>query len=144
MTEHKFKINNSVLGIIAIVSIVLITYMAINSTVRSNVYTQNDIIGQAFVAEDFFDYSTISVIEEYTSIPACKLIIGMTTVYDESNLAVSLEQGASVTYKDIFLRVDSINDDGCKLRIDGIVEYVSIGQIQKVGSVYITVIDVVQ
>jgi hypothetical protein len=131
--EHNPKISNASLGIIAIFAIFLIVYFAIafkTNTVASA--TQDmDYTGQAsvFVAQDLM---------------FCKLIVGQTTVYDNTNLAVTLETGAATYYSGYSITVVSINKNGCVVDVSGTSDYLAIGQVQRLGSVYVTVKDVVQ
>jgi hypothetical protein len=133
--EHKpHKINNALLGVVAIFAIFLIVYFAIAFKANNlTTVTQNvDYTGQAsqvFVAQD---------------VMFCKLLVGQTTLYDDTTLAVTLETGGATYYSGYSVSVVSINKDGCVVDISGTSDYIAKGQIQRLGSLYITVKDVLQ
>ena len=130
--EHKPKINNALLGVLAIFAIFLIVYFAVAFKTNSVNRVQDvDYAGQAsvFVAQDLM---------------FCKLIVGQTTVYDDTNLAVTLETGAATYYSGYSVTVVSINENGCVVDVSGNSDYLAIGQVQRLGSLYVTVKDVVQ
>ncbi len=129
--EHKHdKINTPLIGIVAIFAIFLIVYMAIEF--RDGGLTQTDYAGQAsevFVAQD---------------VMFCKLLVGQTTIYDDTTLAVTLETGATTYYAGFSVSVVSINENGCVVDISGTSDYLALGQVQRLGSLYVTVKDVLQ
>lgn len=137
MVEHKIKINNSVLGIASILAVFLIVYFALNFTLGTSIDTSN-------TAADSSGYAAQAALSGDASASLCKIIVGMTTAYDDTTLAVTLEEGASATYASYTVSVVSINSNGCVVDIDGVSDYLAVGQIQKVGYLYVTVKDVVQ
>jgi hypothetical protein len=141
MASHKHKISNFTLAMVAILAIVLITYFAIIFTPGTAVDTSQ--ITTSSVNTDQSGYTTEAVLQEGTKATSCKLICGMTTLYDETTLAVTLGEGASTTYAGRTVSVSSINSNGCMIQVDYVKEYLALGQIQKVGTLYVTVTDVV-
>jgi len=139
MTGHKPKISNSVLGIISIFAIFLIVFIALNFTPTSSTTYDMDSI------DDRSGYVTQAVIQDDAtsmSVPICKMVIGLSTVYDSMVLGAMLEEGASATYFGKTVTVISMNADGCVVDVEGESEYLAVGQIQRVGYLYITVTDV--
>jgi hypothetical protein len=133
--EHKRKVNNSLLGIVAIFAIFLIVYFAMTFTPRISPGTSNQVADQS-------GYVAQSAVQESVGAALCKLVVGMTTIYDSTTLAVTLEEGASTAYAGRTVSVTSINSDGCVVKIDYVDDYLAVGQIQKVGTLYVTVTDV--
>jgi hypothetical protein len=72
------------------------------------------------------------------------LIVGKTTIYDETTLAASLSVGTPAYYSGYSVAVQEINSDGCLVDINGNTEYLAIGQVERVGPLYVTIKDVVQ
>jgi hypothetical protein len=132
MKEHKAKYSMddaTYLGITAIISIFIIVLIAINSSSGSQAYSDNNNVGK--VAEAFNkDFSM------------CKIIVGQTTSYDDNVMAVSLGTGDSTEYTGFAVSVASIDDKGCMIDVDGKTQYLVLGQIQKVGPLYVTVKDI--
>jgi len=141
--EHKLKFNNSLIAIASIFTIFLITYFAIivannriaNSVANANVLQGADSAGLA---------SGVIAQDAASSVASCKLIVGQTTLYDDTTLAVTLEAGSSTYYAGYSVSVTSVNDNGCVVDINGNSDYLAIGQIQRLGSLYVTVKDVVK
>jgi len=134
MVEHKpFKIDNALLGVAGIFAIFLIAYMAItfDSSVTSQ-STSTDVSGQAIQVLQ----TTQSLV---TKGPVCKLIVGQTTIYDGTTLAVSMRSGDSAYYSGYTVRIEDINVDGCVVNINGNRDYIAAGQIQRLGPLYVTV-----
>jgi len=132
MKEHEnkhTKVDNTILGITAIVSIFIIVLIVINSNSSPQAYT-NDNVGNAAVM--FKDSSM------------CNIIIGQTMSYDDNVMAVSLGTDESTQYTGYVVSVESIDDNGCTINIGGDEEYLALGQIQRVGSLYVTIKDIVR
>jgi hypothetical protein len=92
---------------------------------------QNDNIGMA---------SEIAVSEP--SVKLCKLIVSQTTVYDDTALATVLGVGEYSQYAGFTVAIHEINDKGCLVNINGVSDYIAAGQIQRVGSLFVTVKEV--
>lgn len=136
MDKHKPKISNLSLGILSIFAIFLIVFMALNFAPTSST-TYN--VDQAY---DRSGYATQAVLQE-TDLPLCKIVVGLSTVYDSNVLAITLEEGASTTYSGKTISVGQINADGCVIGVSDESDYLAKGQIQRLGYLYVTVIDVV-
>jgi len=149
-SEHKPKISNAVLGIVSIFAIFLIAYFAItfdrvDSTANNGNIQSVDSAGQAIQVLSAGDASTTANTQVTTSnVASCKIIVGQTTIYDDNTLAVSLETGSSTYYAGYSVTVNSINDNGCVVDISGTNDYLAIGQIERIGSLYVTVKDVLK
>jgi hypothetical protein len=139
--EHKPKFNNTLLGIASIFAIFLIVYFSVmygrtDSVLKTESVQGVDSAGQVSVAlSDMLPAQDISM---------CKLIVGQTTLYDDTTLAVSLESGSSTYYAGYSVSVFSINDNGCVVDVNGNADYLAVGQIQRLGSLYVTVKDIVK
>ncbi|MGV8171545.1 MAG: hypothetical protein ACP5OA_02520 [Candidatus Woesearchaeota archaeon] len=137
--EHKNSIDkNTIFGIAAILAIFFIVLITISLT--SNTTLNQDNIGQA----------TQIIYDEYSrgysagvDVALCKIIAGLTTVYDDATLAVTLDEGSSTTYAGEIITVKMINDNGCIVSVGETSDYLALGQIQRLGHVYVTVKDVV-
>jgi len=129
--EHKDKYvmsDAAILGLVAIISIFLIVYIAIHSTSISG----NDNAGQASKA----------VLESQSRTILCNILVSQTNAYDNTVMAVSLGAGESTYYRGYTVSVQAINDQGCILDVNGNNDYIALGQIEKLGQVYITVKDI--
>jgi len=138
--EHKNSIDkNTIFGIAAILAIFFIVLIAISLT--SNPTLNQDNMGQAtqIVYDEYSRGYTTGV-----DVALCKIIAGLTTVYDGATLAVTLEEGSSTTYAGEIITVKMINDNGCVVSVGETSEYLALGQIQRLGQVYVTVKDVVK
>lgn len=134
--EHQHKVNNALIGIASIFAIFLIVYFAImfrTNSVTSTLTAQN--VDSAGLASGVITTQDVS---------SCKLLVGQTTIYDINTLAVSLEAGSATYYAGYSVSVVSVNDNGCVVDINGNSDYLAIGQIQRLGSLYVTVKDVVR
>jgi len=133
--EHKpHKVNNAIVGVAAIFAIFLIVYLAVEFR-SSGVATPTQNAGYTGQA------SEVLVAQD---VMFCKLLVGQTTVYDDTTLAVTLETGAATYYSGYSVSVVSINKNGCVVDIGGTSDYLAIGQVQRLGSLYVTVKDVLQ
>jgi len=125
--------KNTLYAIGSIIAIFLIVYYAINFVPAQTVPSTNtDSLGYAVQTAAVDDAGAY-----------CKLILGLTTVYDNAVMTVSLEEGSSTTYAGDIISVGTINDNGCVVSVSGVSEYLAIGQIQRIGQVYVTVKEVV-
>jgi hypothetical protein len=139
MGEHKpFKINNALLGVVGIFAIFIILYLAITfSPVQQNSSlvqqsTSADLSGQA------------SAVLQNTQSSVCNLIVGQTTIYDDTTLATSLKSGESTYYSGYIVSVEDINSDGCVVNINNNKDYIAVGQIQRLGPLYVTVKGIIE
>lgn len=122
--------------VVAIVAIIIITAIAVNSN-SGNYVTSNNYDNSGLVS------GIITTSEDVTS-SLCKIVVNTNTVHDGSELITSLEVGAYVTYDVYRISIANINSNGCNVAIDGSDEYIAVGQIQKIGPVYVTVQEVLQ
>jgi hypothetical protein len=138
------KISNSVLGIVAIFAIFLIVWAVFKDVNRGNqnVLSNSDNSGQASEASVQEALAEIQYTESQNT-ETCKVIVGQTTLYDENTFAASLKVGVSAYYAGNTISVEEINTNGCVVNINGDVEYLAVGQIQRVGTAYVTVREVV-
>ena len=144
-SEHP-KVSNSLLGIIAIFAIFLIVWFAFKDINRNTQAAisggANNLVGgatDASVAQALAQTQSSDVLNA----DICKIVVGQTTIYDETTFASSLEVGASAYYAGNTIKIQKINADGCLIDVNGDVEYLAVGQVQRVGTVYVTVKDVV-
>jgi len=137
--EHKPKISNAVLAIVSIFAIFLISYFAV--TYRANTDMTSIMPVQtgdsAGLATGVLDTQAVS-----SDVALCKLIIGQTTINDENTMAISLEVGGATYYSGNSISVTAINDNGCQVDVNGNSDYLAIGQIERLGAVYVTVTDI--
>jgi hypothetical protein len=141
--EHKSnKVNNALLGVIAIFAIFLLVYFAVSSKVNAANTVTN--VGQDIVTQNADYAGQVSQVLVEQDVMSCKLLVGQTTLYDDNTLAVSLEASSSTYYSGNVITVVSVNENGCVIDISGNSDYLAIGQIQRLGSLYVTVKDVVQ
>jgi hypothetical protein len=146
MVEHKVKISNSVLGIAAIIAIFLIVYVTVGFTPKLTIlsasYNSNPTSDQSgyaaeAIAEDYGEYADTS------STLSCNILLGLNADYDYNAMSVTLESESSITYAGNTISVGFVNDDGCMVIVGETSEYLALGQIQRVGPVYVTVRDIV-
>jgi hypothetical protein len=138
MKEPKpHKLNNVLLSIIAILAIFFIVWVTTYSTTRGHVVQSNDnLIGQATQA--------VSDNSNDLHLSFCKLIVRETAIYDGTVLTTSLSVGESVYYSGHTISIKEITNDVCVVGVDESFDYIALGQIQKLNSVYITVKDIVK
>jgi hypothetical protein len=135
--NHNPKINNSLLAIIAIFAIFFILWITIKDTNRmSSVAPTENLAGQAL------QVAVADSAEQNNAI--CKIIVGQTTIYDTTTLAVSLDAGQSTYYTGYAVTVTQINNNGCTIDINGNTDYIAVGQVQRIGPLYVTVKEVLQ
>jgi len=148
MVEHKHKVNNSLLAILAIFAIFFIAWITtkdnilqVNVATTASSASTNDVAGQAT------DAVLTQAVQDNTPISnsaMCKLIVGQTTIYDRSTLAINLESGASTYYAGYTVSVQDVNSNGCVVGINGNSDFIAVGQIQRIGALYVTVKEVLQ
>ena len=134
------KTNNVIIGIVAIVSILLIVWLTADRIHSNNIaQANNNYAGQA---TQVLLNANNNANGASTTVPTCKIIVGKTTVYDDTNLAISLDSSGSTYYAGHTIAVKDINANGCVVSVDKESDYLAVGQIQQIGFVYITVKDV--
>jgi hypothetical protein len=141
----KPRISNAVFGVISIFAIFFIVWLSLNGTARNNAVnteSNSDSIGQAAQAL-YGDSSDTSSLEQDIA-PICKVIVGKTTSYDGTILATSLSADESTYYSGYTVGIKEINNEGCVVDINGNSDYLAIGQIQKIGPLYVTVTDILK
>jgi len=129
------KVNNYLIAAVGIVAIVVIVYLAVlgssytpaSSSINQN---SNDAAGQASLVA--------------APVRACRFIAAPTTIYDSQSLSVSLEKGASTYYSGNTVTVEDITDYGCIINVGGERDFLAVGQLQKLGPMYITVKEVLR
>jgi len=134
-SKNKSKVNTPLISVIAILAIVLIVWIAIdtnNAFIRSsssegNKY--NQLSGQV----------TAVINEDIQDTALCKLIISQNEAYDNTEIITGLQTGLSTYYSGQNIEITTINSDGCTININGNSDYIVIGQIQKIGQLYVTV-----
>jgi hypothetical protein len=144
MAEHK--VNNYLLGVVAVFAIFFIMWITLKDVDMKYRAASDDIIGTDAVGQAAdavlteAQASTASI--QDTSV--CKLIVGQTTIYDSTTLAANLNIGGSTYYSGYNIVVKNINSNGCVISVGGNADYIAVGQIEKLGSVYVTVKEVLQ
>jgi hypothetical protein len=134
MKDHKTKFSMddaTILGMTAIVSIFLIVLIVISSGSVQSKAVSKDTSGQAS-----------DVLLNSADTGSCKLIIAQTTSYDNNVMAITLHQSEIAYYKGHMIKLIDVNDAGCVASVDGSSDYVALGQIQKIGLLYLTVKDI--
>ena len=129
-----FKNNNALLGIAAIIAIVFIVWIAVNN----NAETNNSNTSTNALSDNSGKASAV-IVENIQDTALCRLIVGQSEVYDNTNLVTGLQKDSSTYYSGHNILVTNINSDGCQINIDGNTDYIAVGQIQKIGSLYVTV-----
>jgi hypothetical protein len=133
MSENTHqKVNNTLLGITAILAILLIVLFTVNGSKQGTLRTDTGMAIEIALSE----------VNSETNVQLCKLIVGTTTAYDGTMLSTILASGASSYYSGFSVAIDAINDDGCVVNINGNSDYIAVGQMQKVGPLYVTVREV--
>ncbi|HYD03203.1 MAG TPA: hypothetical protein VEC16_02790 [Alphaproteobacteria bacterium] len=129
----KSKVNLPLLSFVAIIAIILIVSMTVS---LKNKIAHSD-------SDDYVPTETQDAAGQASSVlvddSLCKLIVGRTTIYDDTTLAVTLATGEHTYYGGFTIRVDQINQEGCVVDVNGNSEYLAVGQIQRLGSVYVTI-----
>ncbi len=127
------KINTTLIGIVAIIGILLISWIAIShnqNTIKSS--SNADTVGQVS------EVITANIEDR----PLCKFIVSKSEAYDNTNLITGLQVDSNVDYLGQNILITDINDNGCTIKINDNTEYIAIGQIQKIGPLYVTVTNV--
>jgi hypothetical protein len=143
--SRRPKISNAVLGIVAILAIFLIVLFAFKNVQRNNQEilsrTSDNTVGQAsaVLAGAASDVQS----SDTQDTPLCQILVGQTTVYDATTLSASLPVGVPAYYADNTVDIQDINSNGCVVEIGGDAEFLAVGQLQKVGTLYVTVKQVV-
>jgi hypothetical protein len=130
MTNKKYnseKVNITLIGITALIAILLITWIAIDTNMVTN--SNNDAYGQVSQA----------MTENINDRPLCRLIIGQNENYDSTNLLTGLQIDSNTYYLGHNIVVKELYANGCLVSVDEASEYIAVGQIQKVGQLYITI-----
>jgi len=131
--NHKSdKINITLIGITALIAILLIVWIAIDTNTITTNSNSNDVFGQA----------SLVINENIHDSTLCSLIVSQSESSDSNSLAVGLQVDSSTYYSGHNVLIKAINADGCMIDIDGNADYVAVGQIQKIGSVYVTIKDI--
>lgn len=134
MEEHEHqKANILPVAITAIIAIVLIVFLTIDNPGASTVMGEDSVGNAAEVLSS----------QELQDIMLCKLFITKTDG-DETALSTVLAKGDSSYYAGFALSVEEINSNGCIVNINGNSDYVVVGQIQRVGPLYVTVREVLK
>ena len=134
--NHNSKINNSLLAIIAIFAIFFILWISIKDVNGTgSVVPTDNLAGQAL---------QVAVADSTTQSAICKMIVGQTTIYDTTTLAVSLNAGQSTYYAGYAVTVADVNNNGCSIDINGNTDYIAVGQVQRIGPLYVTVKEILQ
>jgi hypothetical protein len=132
------KTNNYLLAAVAIIAIVIIVWLALSS--KSYSPSSNSLVtGNVIIS----DTATGGAVAAGPS-RLCKFIAAPTTIYDENSLSVTLGKGASTYYSGNTITVEDITTDGCILNVGGSRDFLAVGQVQRLGTVYITIKEVVE
>ena len=132
------KINVTLLAIVALFAIVLITQITINNiNNRINIVSNTNTITNS--NSDNVGQASEAIIETIPDLPLCKMIVSKTESYDTTNLITGLQVDSNTYYSGYNIAVTQINSNGCTINIDGNNDYITIGQIQKIGPLYVTI-----
>jgi hypothetical protein len=134
------KISNALIAVVSIFAIFLVTYFAL--TFRTNTLNSVDQIQNRDNVDS--NGQVLNVVRQDVTSVSCKLLVSPTTLYDDKTLAVGLEAGSVTYYSGNIISVISVNDNGCVVGIGESNDYIAIGQIQRIGSLYVTVKEVVK
>ena len=138
--KKKPKISNAILSVFAIFAIVLIVWITTLSTSGVSTAQSNaNLAGSAIQVA--YDSSATGSNE---NLAFCKMIIGTTTLYDGTTIAASLSAGESVYYTGHTITVKEITKDVCVISVDDGSDYIALGQVQELNSLFITVKDIVK
>jgi hypothetical protein len=74
---------------------------------------------------------------------SCRVVVGLTTAYDDSAATLIIEKGTSTTYSGRTVSVTAIDPEGCTIKVDYVDGHLIVGEIKKVGTVYITLTDLI-
>jgi len=138
------KISNEVLGVVAILAIFLIVWFVVKDVNRTNqgvISSNSDSAGQAsqVLVHSLSDGQTSDAQDS----SLCQILVGQTTVYDATTLSASLSVGVPAYYADNTITVREINSNGCVIDVSGTSDFLAVGQVEKLGTVYATVKQVV-
>jgi hypothetical protein len=136
--HSESKPNTTVIAIASIVAILLIVVMTVSFNNRvANANNANlDYTGKVSEVAP-------QVVQETKDNSLCKLIVGRTTIYDDSTLAVTLGVEETTFYSGYSIKVVSVNSEGCVVDINGNNDYLASGQVQRLGNLYVTVKDTI-
>lgn len=134
--ENKSKIENksheantTLVAVFALAAILIITWIAISTNTAVINNSRDDAVGQA---------SSV-IIETIADTKLCNIILSTTKYYGANNLIVGLHEESVTYYSGYNVLVKSVNSNGCIIDINGNSDYIAVGQIQKIGPLYVTV-----
>ena len=143
LKSNDSKSNNYFIAVAAILGIFIIVYLALNSvTVFSSDSSSNSATPVATSDSSNGNVGQASLVAE--TVRLCKFVAAPTTIYDSQSLSVTLEKGASTYYQGNTITVDDITNNGCIISVGQSQDFLAVGQLQKLGTVYVTVTEVLQ
>ncbi|MGV8086185.1 MAG: hypothetical protein ACP5N1_01010 [Candidatus Woesearchaeota archaeon] len=129
-TEHKsHEVNTTLVAVFALAAILIITWIAISTNSAAVNNSRNDVVGQASGV----------IVETIADTKLCNIILGTTKYYGATNLIVGLHEESITYYAGYNVLIKSVNSNGCIVDINENSDYIAVGQIQKVGPLYVTV-----